>query len=210
MEDLRSALRRAVCAQARYGSVVLMKHVVMFSGGIGSWGAAKRVAARHGTDNLVLLFADTKIEDEDLYRFLGEASANVGGRLDVIAEGRTPWEVFKDRRFIGNTRADPCSAVLKRDFLRKHLEENYTPADTAVYLGIDWTEEHRFERARSRWDPWKIYAPLCDAPYVHKGALLAQLRADGIAPPRLYGMGFPHNNCGEKVRANASSLTRGR
>ena len=36
-----------------------MKHVVMFSGGLSSWAAAKRVAAEHGTDDLVLLFSDT-------------------------------------------------------------------------------------------------------------------------------------------------------
>lgn len=34
-------------------------HVVMFSGGAGSWATAKRVAERHGTEGLVLLFADT-------------------------------------------------------------------------------------------------------------------------------------------------------
>jgi hypothetical protein len=39
--------------------------IVMFSGGIGSWAAAKRVAERHGTDNLTLLFTDTLIEDGD-------------------------------------------------------------------------------------------------------------------------------------------------
>lgn len=42
-----------------------MKHVVMFSGGIGSWAAAKRVAAEHGTADLTLLFTDTLIEDAD-------------------------------------------------------------------------------------------------------------------------------------------------
>ena len=51
-----------------------MQHVVMFSGGAGSWMTAKRVAEKHGTDNLILLFADTLIEDEDLYRFLDEAA----------------------------------------------------------------------------------------------------------------------------------------
>ena len=45
-----------------------MKHVVMFSSGIGSWGAGKRVAAKHGKENTILLFMDTKIEDEDNYR----------------------------------------------------------------------------------------------------------------------------------------------
>ena len=83
------------------------KHIVMFSGGLGSWRAAKRVAAEYGTANLVLLFADTRMEDPDLYRFLHEAAADVGGELVVIAEGRTPWEVFTDVRFLGNSRVDP-------------------------------------------------------------------------------------------------------
>lgn len=39
------------------------QRVVNFSGGIGSWAAARRVADHHGTDGLVLLFADTLIED---------------------------------------------------------------------------------------------------------------------------------------------------
>ena len=47
-----------------------MKHVVMFSGGIASWATAKRVAERHGTDALTLLFADTRIEDDDLFLLL--------------------------------------------------------------------------------------------------------------------------------------------
>lgn len=46
-----------------------MQHVVMYSGGIGSWAAAKQVVQQAGAENMVLLWADTKIEDEDLYRF---------------------------------------------------------------------------------------------------------------------------------------------
>ena len=34
------------------GSVWPVKHVVMFSGGVGSWAAAKRVAQTWGTDDL--------------------------------------------------------------------------------------------------------------------------------------------------------------
>jgi len=30
-----------------------MKHIVQFSGGIGSWAAGKRVAAEHGTEDLI-------------------------------------------------------------------------------------------------------------------------------------------------------------
>jgi hypothetical protein len=90
----------------------------MFSSGAGSWAAAKRVAEQHGTEGLVLLFADTLIEDEDNYRFLDEAAANIGVQPTTVAEGRDPWQVFFDVRFLGNTRIDPCSRVLKRELLR--------------------------------------------------------------------------------------------
>jgi hypothetical protein len=168
----------------------------MFSSGAGSWAAAKRVAEHHGTDDLTLLFADTLIEDEDNYRFLGEAAANVGGQLLRLAEGRDPWQVFFDKRFLGNTRVDPCSRILKRELMRDWLEEHCDPASTVVYLGIDWSEVHRFERAKGYWDPWTVEAPLCDRPYLDKREALAWLRSEGIKPPRLYAAGFQHANCG--------------
>lgn len=173
-----------------------MKHVVMFSGGAGSWATGKRVAAAHGTDDLILLFGDTLMEDEDLYRFLDEAAANIGGELVKVAEGRDPWQVFKDVRFLGNSRIDPCSRVLKREILRKWLDDHCDPADTVVYLGMDWTEAYRFERAEGYWAPWTVASPLLGPPYLEKWDMIAMLEAEGIAAPRLYDMGFPHNNCG--------------
>lgn len=179
-----------------------MQHVVMFSGGIGSWAAAKRVVERHGASDLTLLFTDTLIEDPDLYRFLDEAAANVfrnmPPRLVRIAEGRDPWQVFFDERFLGNSRMDPCSKLLKRRMADRWLAENCNPTDTAVYVGIDWTEEHRFVGLRDRRaeDGWRYEAPLCEAPYVLKDDLKRSLRDQGIRLPRLYDLGFEHNNCG--------------
>lgn len=174
------------------------RHVVMFSGGIGSWAAAKRVAERHGTADLVLLFTDTLIEDADLYRFLSDAAANVGGQFVRLAEGRTPWQVFRDERMIGNTRADPCSRILKRELSDSWLAANCEPASTTVYVGIDWSEEHRFRRlaARRAERGWRYEAPLCEPPYLDKRDMLAAARRQGIEPPRLYALGFQHNNCG--------------
>lgn len=173
-----------------------MKYVVQFSGGVGSWAAAKRIAQLHGTDDLILLFADTLIEDEDLYRFVQEAVANVGGTFIRLADGRTPWELFKDARFMGNTRVDLCSRVLKRELLNGWVKDNCDPEDTTLVFGIDWTEEHRIERTRERLAPWKVVAPMCEAPYMTKQEMLGLLAAEGIEPPRLYKLGFPHNNCG--------------
>lgn len=172
------------------------KRVVMFSGGVGSWMTARRVKERFGTKGLILLFADTKIEDPDLYRFLGEATANIGGTFVKIEDGRTPFQVFHDVRFLGNSRIDPCSRVLKRELMRKWLEDNCDPKATRCYLGIDWTEEHRFTKAKAFWKPWSVRSPLCDPPYIEKPQMIEMLQAEGIEPPRLYKLGFPHNNCG--------------
>jgi len=171
-------------------------HAVMFSGGIGSWAAAMRVRERHPGERIVALFADTAMEDEDLYRFLPEAAAAAGAELIVLRDGRTPWDVFRDERFLGNSRVDPCSKILKRQMLDRWRDQNLDPAMDTVYLGIDWTEEHRFRRVAQRLSGWRVVAPMCEPPYVSKHAMLDALRVLGIAPPRLYAMGFSHNNCG--------------
>lgn len=175
-----------------------MRHVVMFSGGVGSWAAAKRVAERYGTDELTLLFTDTLVEDADTYRFLREAAANVGGELVWVKDGRTIWDVFRDVRFLGNTRADPCSKILKRDLAERWLSEHCDPADTVVYVGIDWTEVHRYERLRDirASQGWRYEAPLCDPPYLSKDDLHEWAEREGLRKQRLYRLGMPHANCG--------------
>lgn len=173
-----------------------VKHIVMFSGGIQGWACAKRVTAQYGPQNTLLLFADVSMEDEDLYRFLDEAASDTKAELVKVKEGRDPWQVFHDVRFLGNTRIDPCSRILKRQLLRDWLNAHYDASESVIYLGIDWSEEHRFERAKSYWKPYNVKAPLCDRPYLTKNQMIGQLKETGIQPPRLYAMGFPHNNCG--------------
>lgn len=168
----------------------------MFSGGLGSYCAARRVVQKHGTAEVTLLFADTRMEDEDLYRFQDDAVRSLGAQFVMLTEGRTPWEVFRDERFLGNSRVDPCSKILKRQICDRWVEENCDPAETVRYVGIDWSEEHRLEKIRKRMAPWVVEAPMCDAPYLSKPMMLDQVRSDGLKPPRLYAMGFDHNNCG--------------
>jgi hypothetical protein len=175
---------------------VQSRHVVMFSSGAGSWAAAKRVAAQHGTDNLLLVFSDVLGEDEDNYRFLTEAAANVGGELVWLKEGRDIWQVFRDNRFLGNSRLANCSKFLKQQPARAWLDAHCDPETTTVYVGIDRTEQHRLPAIKRNYLPYRAEAPLCEPPYVEKRDILAQLRAEGVEPPRLYDLGFAHANCG--------------
>lgn len=170
--------------------------IVQYSGGIGSWCAAKRLCEKYDKDEVKLLFADTKIEDEDLYRFLHEGAEKLGCELIKIEDGRTPWQVFQDVKFIGNSRVDPCSKILKRDLLRKWMLNNCDPENDVVCIGIDWTEENRFTKAEPRHKPFKLIAPMCEKPYLTKVQMMDMLNDYELKPPRLYEMGFPHNNCG--------------
>lgn len=173
----------------------MILHLVSFSGGVCSWAAAKRVAAKYGTKNMILLFADTRMEDEDLYRFLDEAAANVDAPLVKIADGRTPWDVMRDEKYIARSGADLCSRILKRELLDRWFRENCSKR-TVTYVGLDWTEAHRLDRLRKRCPERKWGAPMTKRPFMNKTQMLDWLRAEGIQPPRLYEMGFSHNNCG--------------
>lgn len=173
-----------------------MKHIVLFSAGLGSWAAAKRVAARYGTANLILLFTDTRMEDEDAYRFLKEGAANVGGELVCLQDGRTSWQVFFDEKFLGNSLVDPCSKILKRELSKRWMEAHFKPAEVVRYVGIDWSESHRYDRIKQRSLPWVVEAPMCEAPYLTKKQVRVWAESEGLTVPRLYDMGFDHNNCG--------------
>ena len=191
--------------------MAVTKHVVMFSGGIGSWAAAKMVAGTFGTENLYLVFSDVKGnnpsphvgEDEDTYRFVEEAAKNVGGTFVYLNEGRDIWEVFKDRNFLGNSRLAHCSFELKQKPARKWLVENCKSENTIVYVGIDWTETHRLPAIIKNYKPYLAFAPLTE-PYYHsedkmyydKNELIQWARDEGLTTPRLYDYGFSHNNCG--------------
>lgn len=176
-------------------------HVVQFSTGAGSAEVAFRLENRVSSgDRLVLLTADTMVEDEDNWRFAEEvvAQLRVWRKWEwvVLRDGRTPMQVGRDKRVVPNDRMAICSRILKREICRRWIDHNCDPADTVLYLGFDWLEEHRMEKARPLWAPFEIACPLMDEPLLDKEQILGKFRSLGIEPPRLYAEGFSHANCG--------------
>lgn len=186
-----------------------MRHVVSLSGGLASAVAAERVIERYGRSRVDLWFADTLWEDEDLYRFLDDCMARWGGRLIRRCDGRTPLEVAADRQIIPNQKRAPCSYELKTQLFEAWLWKGARPI--TVHLGLDWTEMDRIDKRRW-WHRWSgkprrpvsyasrvpgVYEdfPLLWRPYEFR-PLAEVVRSWGIEPPRLYAMGFAHNNCG--------------
>lgn len=165
----------------------------MFSGGAASYCAAKRVLGRENRESVTLLFCDTKEEDADLYRFLGDCEKRLNHPVTRIAEGRTVWEVFHDEGMIGNTRADLCSRILKRELGDAWVKVNCT--DPVLYFGFDFTEPQRLDGVRQA-KPWAR----CEAPLIPemlwKAQILDEVRADGLTLSRAYRQGYQHDNCG--------------
>lgn len=181
-----------------------MKHVVMFSGGIGSWAAAKIVAQTYGTNDLYLVFSDVKGvgdnphigEDPDTYRFIDEAVKNIGGHYIYLNAGENIWELFTRQNFLGNSRIANCSKYLKSRPAKLWLKENCDPAETIVYVGIDWTETHRLPAIIKAYLPYEAKAPLTEPPYYDKQELIRWAQREELKTPALYDLGFTHNNCG--------------
>ncbi|BAL77057.1 MT-A70 family methyltransferase [Bradyrhizobium cosmicum] len=167
---------------------------VQFSGGAASYVAAKLILEECGHDGVALVFADTLIEDEDLYRFLSDAEQRLDHPIIRISEGRDPWQVFFAERMMGNSRVDPCSKILKRRLLDKWRSDNCAP-DCTLVIGFDATEDFRFQPMKERMAPVNVRAPLLERG-IWKERAYEIVEQDGLRLPRLYKMGFPHNNCG--------------
>ena len=181
-----------------------MKHVVMYSSGIGSWATAKRVIDQNGAADTTLLFCDVKGdndephlgEDSDNYRFLRESAGQLGAELVWLKSAESIWDVYTRVRFLGNARIAPCSHELKQKPARRWIDEHCDPDDTVLYVGIDWTESHRMPAVERNYLPYVAKAPLIEPPYMDKSDMLQACRDWGVEPPAMYRLNFPHANCG--------------
>lgn len=190
-------------------------HIVFFSGGKSSFSVADYVKTHYPNDNIVLYFTDTLWEDEDLYRFIYEASDKLELPLLYHSRGITPPQLMVKQRFMANSRAGTCSKELKMkvssDYLKKGIipeiekwhnksclkDESFISGAT-LYFGIGFEEMHREGPIRANWKPFKVEMPLIDNVIDND----ENLEKYNIRQPRLYDMQFAHNNCkGRCVKA---------
>ncbi|NJL06786.1 MAG: hypothetical protein HC911_18175 [Chloroflexaceae bacterium] len=177
-----------------------MIYIVNVSGGLASFEALRRTIERYGVGNTVAVFADTLIEDPDLYRFLDDTERVLGVPITRLQDGRTPFEVWKQRRLIARiirgNRVAKCSLELKRGVIDAWVAEHYPDGGYTLVFGYTWDEPHRMEKIAHRLAPVPTWFPLSEPPYLDKCGIAAIAQGLGIASPRLYEMGFSHNNCG--------------
>lgn len=174
-----------------------MHYVLSLSGGVASAVAGERAGQRYGWENITLWAANTRWEDSDLWRFMDDI-CHRWGKVPVIgSDGRTPLQVAEDHSIIPNQKIAPCSRELKIKPFLAFLAS--VPKPVTVLLGLDWAEQHRMaapKRAYEAIDGVTVDFPLMWRPFETRPYQVVVRDDWGITPPRLYAMGFPHNNCG--------------
>lgn len=172
-------------------------HIVSFSGGAASFAVACQLVEKYGKDKVILVFCDTSIEDEDLYRFVDECTLKLDVEIIKLKDGRTPWKVFEDHRYQGNSRTAHCTVDLKGAIFARWIQKEYSnPNECVIYFGFDWSEKHRLETAKKNWNPYWCQAPLTLPPYLNRHQVFQYMDDYDIEIPKLYKLGFTHNNCG--------------
>ena len=91
-------------------------------------------------------------EDEDTLRFVRDAAADLGAPLMARCTAPDIWDVFREKRWLGNTSLAHCSWELKTKPARGWIEAN-APECERVIFGIDSTEIHRMAAIARRGSP---------------------------------------------------------
>ena len=193
----------------------MQNHIIFFSGGKSSFSVADYVKSNFPNDNVLLYFTDTLWEDEDLYRFIDEASDKLELPMLIHSRGITPAQLMVQQRFMANNRVGTCSKELKMKVSAEYLKKGKVPEvekwrnkyflksdnfvqNAILYFGIGFEEMHREGPIRANWKPFKVEMPLIDN-IIDNDKVLEKHH---IRQPRMYDMQFAHNNCkGRCVKA---------
>lgn len=171
-------------------------HVAMFSGGLSSAFVLDHIIRQFGRENTVAFHTDTKWEDDDNYRFMGQVIEHRAAQYVYRADGRTPPQVWMDERLLIRNSLAKCSFKLKTELTKKYVEElRGQGIEPILYFGIGQAESDRAVNIAYRYDV-ECQFPLVDNPLTNEYMAAVCESEWGIQIPRMYRLGFSHANCG--------------
>lgn len=180
-----------------------MKHIVCFSGGHSSGHVAIEVAAKYGTDDLILVNNNisSRMEDSDIKRFKIDISAYIGVpvtycNIDGIEDENeipTQYDICYDENAITNpnTHGALCSYRLKTKPFHDWLASAFPNGDAIVYYGFDNNEIKRIDR---RMQILGALGYKTDFPLAFWDLRYSCTEDVGISRPNVYSA-FKHANC---------------
>lgn len=169
--------------------------MVNVSGGCASAVCWHRCIELYGRDRVFPVFADTRSEDADLYRFLDDCEKVFGQTLVRLDQGKDIWDVFDEKgimRIAKSGNACKASVELKQKPLNDYFAAKGFDGQA---IGIQFDEPERIEAFRRRKDGTALF-PLVAKPHFSECAIHDQVKRIGLTVPYLYTQDFMHNNCG--------------
>lgn len=166
------------------------RRVVWFSCGAASAVAAKLAIEKYRGCKVV--YCDTSAtEHPDNNRFFNDVQRWIKRKIIRLRSKRYPTinDVFRIRKYMSGPSGAVCTTELK-----KLVREDWQRIDDIHIFGYTSDEIHRAEQFEARNPNLAIEWILIDND-VSKEDCLTRLRKARIVQPKMYDLGFEHNNC---------------
>ena len=166
----------------------MLRRVVSFSCGASSAVLAKIATQRY--DNTVVVYCDTGGEHESNKKFLKDVEEWIGQKITIFKNPKyvDHFDVFRKVRYIAGRKGAACAKRLKIDLKRKFNEP-----DDIHFFGFTAEEARRakdFDERQPELTEWLLINE-----GITKADCLGLLWKAGIELPKMYELGYDHNNC---------------
>lgn len=187
-----------------------MKHIVSVGGGIASTLLLPKLCIElYGKENCTFVMAAVSDDEGSSRQFVSDVEKLLNIEIIRVTIGGevlprktwakySIWDVFYYTGMIGNTLADPCSRILKREVLRDYMRKIKT-GDEVLHVGITAGEIDRMLAVTANWkrESVKVMSELADDPKITREYSIAECKRLLGYVPTNYTINMNHNNCGK-------------
>jgi len=165
-----------------------MRRVISFSCGASSAVLAKMATQRY--NNTVVVYCDPGGEHESNKRFLKDIETWIRQPIVVLKNPKyvDHFDVFRKEKYIAGVKGAACTKRLKVD-----LKRQFSEPDDIHFFGYTIEEVKRAEKFDQRHSELTEWLLINEG--ITKADCLGLLWRAGIELPKMYKLGYKHNNC---------------
>ncbi len=165
--------------------------IAWFSAGVTSAVACKM--ANENFEDTVLIYIETGSHHPDNIRFLRDCEKWIGRPIHIVQNPKydSVSDLIVSRRFINGPKGALCTNDLKKE-VRRMMHRALMP--DAHIMGFDISEVERARLFTMRNPEANFISPLIEFG-LSKNECAGILHLAGIRLPKMYELGYEHNNC---------------
>ncbi len=167
----------------------MIRTVVWFSCGAASAVAAKYAVKKY--ENCEIVYCDTGGEHPSNKQFLKDVEKWIGGGITTLKNDKYKdhFDVFEKSKYLQGIKGARCTTELK-----KKLRLKYQKPDDIHVFGYTLEEKKRAEKFES-FNPELSVDWILIENQITKENCLGIIWQSGIKMPKMYDLGYNHNNC---------------